>query len=101
MGAHESTLRMRVGSEQQMSEFMRHCVAKDYGRGEMGFLFQLLDWLVEKIGIAASAILPRKGYSDCGDLQPMRDAENLQMKMRGKGHFGAAAKASGTSMPEE
>lgn len=59
---------MRVGSKQQMPQFMRHGVAQNHGLGDMSFLFQMLDWLVEKVGVAASAIFSRKGYSDCGDL---------------------------------
>src|SRR5215469_9088569 len=77
-----------------MPQFMRHGVAQNYGRGDMSFLLQLPDGLVEKIRVAASTILRRKGYSERGDFQVVGGAEYPEMKVQRKGCFRAAAEGS-------
>ena len=57
MGAHEATRRMRIGAQQQMSELMRHGMTKNHRGRRMGFFLELLDWLVEQIGVATLTIL--------------------------------------------
>jgi len=56
---------------------MRHGMAQNYGRGDMSFFLQLPDWLVEKIRVAASAILRRKGYSELTTLCGLTKADKL------------------------
>jgi hypothetical protein len=61
---------------------MRHGMTKNHGSGDMGFFPQLLDWLVEQVGVAPLAIFRRKRYSDRRLVQASGHSENPQMKMQ-------------------
>jgi len=78
---------MRIGAQQEMSQFVRHGVTKNHRRRDMGLFLQLPDWLVEQIGVASLAIFRYKRYSDRRGFQASGRSGNPQMKMRGERGF--------------
>jgi len=85
---------MRIGTQQEMSQFVRHGVAKNHGRRDLGLFLQLLDGLVEQIGVASPAIFGHKRYSDRGCSQASGGSDNPQMKMRRERGFGTRTEGS-------
>jgi len=72
---------MRIRTQQEMSQFVRHGVAKNHRRRYMGLFLQLLNWLVEQIGVASLATFRYKRYSYCGCFQASGRSDNPQVKM--------------------